>query len=164
MCTGKIAGNRAVLKPDISSDLIDKKEPNLNLTGNPLEDDCSMDLIEDNSNGVEVSESSWTKKEETFSCMTVDDARCVIDWLQIDSVRIFNGTRRIQFAHTHRSILLHAAFHQPSCKSGSVWVLCDGKDYDKTILVEDEIVVNWNCRGAVYFKVQKEILNLLLSS
>ncbi|CAD6994602.1 protein zwilch [Ceratitis capitata] len=111
--------------------LILKKEDNatnvdLDLTGSPLKDDCVVDAIEDMSLNIKLlAQNPWQLQEECHNGLSVEKARGIICKEEFQCV-------------------------DPDAK-GSIWILCNAADKEKTLLLEYEFIPGFFSRGIITY-------------
>lgn len=98
-------------------------DPDLDLTGSPLKDDFQLEDIEDMSIEKEEHYKLWSETEESYSGVSVDLARDIVNDI--------------------------GEMEESSRKCGPVWLLCNGSDLERTLLLVNEISADWWSRGVV---------------
>ncbi|XP_050332421.1 protein zwilch [Bactrocera neohumeralis] len=109
--------------------LINKEDAvkiDMDLTGSPLKDDCVVDAIEDISLNIKIDQgNSWKVEEECQKGIPIGKARSLM------------CKENFQFVDPDAT--------------GSIWILCNGADTDKTLLLQYEFVSGYFSRGIICF-------------
>ncbi|XP_067627644.1 protein zwilch isoform X2 [Eurosta solidaginis] len=101
--------------------------PDMDLTGSPLKDDCVVEAIEDLSLNFKLDVlNPWNLQEECHKGITVDKARAIICKEEFQNI-------------------------DPDAK-GSIWILCNGSDVDKTLLLQYEFAPGYFSRGIITYQ------------
>lgn len=100
-----------------------KEDDDLDLTGSPLKDDFQLEIENMSIETKEEHYKLWSDTEESYSGVGVGLARDIV----ADIGEMDDRDR----------------------KCGSVWILCNGSDLERTLLLENEISADWWSRGVV---------------
>lgn len=104
-----------------------RETKDLDVTGSPLKDDFSVDAIDNGTIDVKINiPTPWVIEEECHQGLSVEKARSIVCNLDLQE---FNN----------------------SDSHGSVWILCNGVDDQKTIFFQIEFTENYFTRGTVTF-------------
>lgn len=104
----------------------DTDNRDMDLTGSPLKDDCVVEAIEDISLNIKLDQgNSWKIEEESQKGIPVEKARTLM------------CKENFQFVDPDAT--------------GSIWVLCNGADVDKTLLLQYEFAPSYFSRGVISY-------------
>lgn len=101
-------------------------DEDLDLTGSPLKDDFELEVVNMSIATKDDHYKIWSDTEETYSGISVDTARAIVSELA-DMEEEDEGCPRM-------------------------WILCNGLDAEKTLLLENEMNDGWWTTGVVQLK------------
>lgn len=104
----------------------DADKRDMDLTGSPLKDDCVVEAIEDMSLNIKIDEgNTWKMEEECQKGISIEKARYIMC--------------KEDFQFVDRDA------------KGSIWILCNGADVDRTLLSQYEFSPSYFSRGIITY-------------
>ncbi|XP_053950882.1 protein zwilch [Anastrepha ludens] len=98
----------------------------MDLTGSPLKDDCVVEAIEDISINIHLEAlNPWQLQEECHKGINVEKARAILCKEELQAT-------------------------DPDA-TGSIWILCNGADVEKTLMLQYEFVSGYFSRGIITY-------------